>query len=308
MLWPAHDYARRTGAAFVLTPLTHLGEGEGSIVRQRYTPRHQITLQARADRVLTRTGVEARYLASCGVPGRVLTDAGAGVNPGDLAGGDEARFRSKHGIDGPFVIFVGTAAFDKGAEHLVRVLERLWERGEPDLVLVGLRLSAFDRFLAARPAETRRRCHVLGIVSEEDKLDALAACNLMAMPSRTDSLGLIYLESWCYGKPMIGARAGGIPDVIVDGEDGSLVRFGDVGGSPPRSRGSRTAKRPRARWASAGATRWRGSTPGTRSIRGFGRPTSTPPPAPDERRRAEADGEPMPDRSSDEKRGESALA
>ena len=48
------------------------------------------------------------------------------------------------------------------------------------------------------------------------------------MPSRTDSFGITYLEAWCYGLPVIGARAGGVPDVIDDGQDGVLVEFGDV--------------------------------------------------------------------------------
>ena len=48
------------------------------------------------------------------------------------------------------------------------------------------------------------------------------------MPSRTDSFGIVYLEAWLYNKPVIGAYAGGVPDVIDDGKNGYLVKFGDV--------------------------------------------------------------------------------
>jgi glycosyltransferase involved in cell wall biosynthesis len=48
------------------------------------------------------------------------------------------------------------------------------------------------------------------------------------MPSRTDSFGILYLEAWLYRKPVIGARAWGMSDVIRHGEDGLLVPFGDV--------------------------------------------------------------------------------
>jgi glycosyltransferase involved in cell wall biosynthesis len=54
------------------------------------------------------------------------------------------------------------------------------------------------------------------------------ACDLLAMPSRADSYGIVYLEAWAAGKPVIGAFAGGVPDVIRDGEDGFLVPFGDA--------------------------------------------------------------------------------
>ena len=47
------------------------------------------------------------------------------------------------------------------------------------------------------------------------------------MPSRTDSFGIVYLEAWLAGKPVIGARAWGMSDVIADGRDGVLVPFGD---------------------------------------------------------------------------------
>jgi glycosyltransferase involved in cell wall biosynthesis len=49
------------------------------------------------------------------------------------------------------------------------------------------------------------------------------------MPSRTDSFGIVYLEAWLYRKPVIGARAWGVSDVIEDGVDGRLVPFDDPG-------------------------------------------------------------------------------
>jgi len=55
----------------------------------------------------------------------------------------------------------------------------------------------------------------------------LAATDLFAMPSRVDSFGIVYLEAWAYGLPVIGCHAGGVPDVIDDGQDGLLVPFGD---------------------------------------------------------------------------------
>ena len=48
------------------------------------------------------------------------------------------------------------------------------------------------------------------------------------MPSRVDSFGLVFLEAWAQGKPVIGARAGGIPAVVDHGENGLLIPFGDV--------------------------------------------------------------------------------
>src|SRR3712207_8646872 len=62
----------------------------------------------------------------------------------------------------------------------------------------------------------------------EDKRDLNAAGQVFCMPSRTDSFGIVYLEAWLNGVPVIGARAGGVPEIIDDGVDGYLVEFGDV--------------------------------------------------------------------------------
>jgi glycogen synthase len=48
------------------------------------------------------------------------------------------------------------------------------------------------------------------------------------MPSRSDTFGIVFLEAWAYGVPVIGADAGGIPDVIAHDQDGLIVPFGDV--------------------------------------------------------------------------------
>jgi glycosyltransferase involved in cell wall biosynthesis len=65
-------------------------------------------------------------------------------------------------------------------------------------------------------------------VPDQVRRDALAAADVFALPSRTDSFGIVYLEAWCYGLPVVGAWAGGVPDVIDHGVNGLLVPFGDV--------------------------------------------------------------------------------
>jgi len=39
---------------------------------------------------------------------------------------------------------------------------------------------------------------------------------------------MVFLEAWACRKPVIGARAGAVPDVIAEGQDGLLVEFGAV--------------------------------------------------------------------------------
>ncbi|HEY1014836.1 MAG TPA: glycosyltransferase family 4 protein [Herpetosiphonaceae bacterium] len=223
---PALRFARARGIPHVLTPYVHLGEpGDESLVRY-YSMRHHIELMRRSDRVLVQTGLEEDFLAARGVPRAIMRRVGVGVEPDELAGGDAARFREETGIAAPFVLSISTLARDKGTLDLIEAMRRLWAAGRPeDLVLIGTPMAQFEAAYAALPAETRRRVHVFARAPQERKRDALAAASLFAMPSRTDSFGIVYLEAWLYGLPVIGARAGGVPDVIRDGETGWLVPF-----------------------------------------------------------------------------------
>ena len=48
------------------------------------------------------------------------------------------------------------------------------------------------------------------------------------LPSRSEGLPRIVLESFCRGRPVVGARAGGVVDLVRDGENGVLVEVEDA--------------------------------------------------------------------------------
>ncbi len=225
---PAFDFARRAGIPFICTPFVHLGPpGDSSLLRY-YSMPHQIDLLAHSARVITMTELEASELARRGVPRDRLRRVGVGVTPAEVLGGDGARFRAEQRIGGPLVLYIGALAYDKGAIPAIEAMRRLWAQGnQATLVLIGAPLEQFTRFHAQLPADIQARIRVLPYAPEPTKRDALAAADVFAMPSRTDSFGIAYLEAWCYGLPVVGARAGGVPDVIDDGQDGLLAPFGD---------------------------------------------------------------------------------
>ena len=229
MVAEAADQARALGVPHVITPFVHLGEGEESRVRRYYTMPHQLRLLREADAVMVLTGIEAEYLIGQGVPHERLHVVGAGLNVEDVTGGDGLRIRERLGIAGPLVLSLGAAAFDKGTMHLVQAVTRLNRFGhEVAVVVAGPVLSEFQRFLETLAPRDRRWVHPLGFVSEAEKRDLLAAADLLALPSRTESFGLVFLEAWANGKPVIGACAGAVAAVIEDGADGLLVPFGHV--------------------------------------------------------------------------------
>jgi glycosyltransferase involved in cell wall biosynthesis len=66
-----------------------------------------------------------------------------------------------------------------------------------------------------------------GYRSDKEVDGEFARCRLFALPSQKEGFGLVYLEAMAHGRPCIGARAGGVPEVITP-ETGLLVEYGDV--------------------------------------------------------------------------------
>jgi glycogen synthase len=232
LLEAALGYARTRDLPFVICPFTHLGAGPapGSDALSRfYTMRHQVDLARRSSAVIAVTGTERDFYAGRGVAPSSILISGPGVTPEEVLGGDPARFREHHNLSGPIVASLSTLMYDKGTVHLIEAVRKLWRGGRDlHLVLAGTLLQQFRDYLAGLPKADRERLTVLGPVDDAEKRDLLAAANIFAMPSRTDSFGIVYLEAWLYGKPVIGARTWGVTDVIADEEDGLLVPFGDV--------------------------------------------------------------------------------
>jgi glycosyltransferase involved in cell wall biosynthesis len=106
------------------------------------------------------------------------------------------RFRKKFNVKRPFAIYIGRIDENKGCAELFSYFERyavMYPHGV-DLVLVGSRVLDV-------PKHPRIR-HV-GFLSDEDKFDALAAADLLIMPSRFESLSMVALEAWALGKPVL---------------------------------------------------------------------------------------------------------
>jgi len=117
---------------------------------------------------------------------------------------DAARFRRRHRISRPFAIYIGRIDANKGCAELFDYFQRYamtFPRGL-DLVLIGNAIMSVP---------SHHRIHHLGYLSDEDKFDALAAADLLIMPSYFESLSMVALEAWALGRPVL---ANGRCDVL----------------------------------------------------------------------------------------------
>jgi glycosyltransferase involved in cell wall biosynthesis len=63
----------------------------------------------------------------------------------------------------------------------------------------------------------------LDTVSLQEKTNALAACDILCVPSMQESFGGVFTEAWSLGKPVVGGDIPAVRQVIEDGVDGLLV-------------------------------------------------------------------------------------
>lgn len=229
LIYPALKYSQRMDVPFVCTPLVHSGEPHSSEISGKFLGSRHIELLRHCTKITTNTRIEKDLLTEKGIARENVHVISAGVTPEEVLGGRGKRFREKYGIQGKIVLQISTQTHDKGSPHLIEAMKNIWNRtGDVTLVLIGQVMADFDSYFLRQPSWVFEKTLVLDYIDEETKKDALDACDIFVMPSRADSLGIVYLEAWLYKKPVIGAYAGGVPEVITDGKDGFLVPFADI--------------------------------------------------------------------------------
>ena len=141
-----------------------------------------------------------------------------------------AELRRQFGIpaDAPVALFVGRLTCDKGIAELIEAFLQLENR------IPNLRLLLVGSFEDGDPLpedirkhlETHDRVILAGPVNDTAPYYAMA--DVLVLPSHREGLPTVVLEAHAAGKPVIGAAATGIVDLLVDGETGLLFPVGDV--------------------------------------------------------------------------------
>jgi len=129
--------------------------------------------------------------------------------------------RETHRLGGRrVVLYVGKFSPGKGTADLVAAAAPVAAaHGDTVFLFVG------DGPMAFPDAPWLRR---LGPLPNAEVLALYAAADLVVVPSVIpDSLSRVILEAMTAGRPVIGTRVGGTPELVVDGETGLLVERGD---------------------------------------------------------------------------------
>jgi len=209
--WTAQAAAQALEIPFICTPFVHPHQWGDEPASVRYYQRSQA--------VIALLESDRHYLLSLGIPASKLHTIG--VSPDLPATTDSARFRQQHGLeDVPFVLYIGRMMPQKGAKAVLEATEQVWQQQpETRFVFIGPQLAESATWFA----QVDPRILYLGKVSHQEKADALAACDIFCMPSLSEILPTVYLEAWSYGKPVIGGKAEGLPELVEGNQAGISV-------------------------------------------------------------------------------------
>ncbi len=127
------------------------------------------------------------------------------------------------------ILCAGRLSAEKGQDLLIDAVQAL-PRGigaaPPVLWLAGDGAERGALAARAERAGIAHRVRFLGMRSDVPRL--LAAADAFALPSRYESQGLALMEAMAAGVPAVAAAAGGVPQIVLDGETGLLVPAGDA--------------------------------------------------------------------------------
>lgn len=145
--------------------------------------------------------------------------AGAGVN--DKMFRQESisgeRFRQKYKIpeQEKLVLSVGRKSGTKRYRTLIRAIDNIQHRMRSQLLLVG---PDEDHMAITSP-----NCTYLGVLSQEDLMDAYDACDVFALMSESESFGMVFVEAWMREKPVIGNRSCAPVSYLIRHEETGLL-------------------------------------------------------------------------------------
>jgi sulfoquinovosyltransferase len=184
----------------------------------------------------------------------------------------EMRMRLTDGHpEDKLIIYVGRVGMEKNLGFFAPLLARF-----PGVRLAIVGDGPARGFVEEKLAGTQTV--FTGILQGEELAAAFASADVFVMPSESETLGFVVLESMASGVPVVGARAGGVPDIIGHEKNGYLFEPGSVDEAAQylsallnddelRARMGKEAREEATRWS------WRASAAATRNL-GYGRAMS----------------------------------
>jgi glycosyltransferase involved in cell wall biosynthesis len=193
MGFAAHAAAKKLNLPFCIQPSIHIGEWGNTSIDHKFFKL--------ADRILVRSYTERSYLKSIGIDKEKILIVGSGID--EVSKGDRNAFRSKYKISDPLILFLGRKSEDKGYFLLRQAFDLVTQQSASVSCLCVGPPPQIDNDSLLKVSYKNQKILELENVSDEERRDALAACDIFCVPSQGESFGLVFMEAARCGKPII---------------------------------------------------------------------------------------------------------
>jgi alpha-maltose-1-phosphate synthase len=155
-----------------------------------------------------------------------------GIDPEEYRPRRDAELLRRLGVDpdAPYILFVGRITRQKGILHLVRALRHLESgaqvvlcAGSPDTEEIGREMQALVE--AAQRESAAPIVWLPQMLPKSEVITLYTHAAVFVCPSVYEPFGIINLEAMACETPVVAAAVGGIPEIVVPGETGTLVAF-----------------------------------------------------------------------------------
>jgi glycosyltransferase involved in cell wall biosynthesis len=225
--------ARARGKPLIITPHYHPAEKNETLRTRMMLKLYDLyssgSIYRHARKVLTMTDLERTFMASM-VPAGKFATVGAGIDPEEWKDiPSPEMFREKAGIEGPYLLFCGRLASNKGLGTLFDALPSVLKDFDGEMVILGkdwgMKTVIEEK---ARRSGINRKVRFIDFLPDRKLYkSALAGCEMLLLPSQWEAFGIVLLEAAMCRRPVVATAVGGVPAVVVDGKTGLLVPYGN---------------------------------------------------------------------------------
>ena len=130
--------------------------------------------------------------------------------------------------DKSFILCLGHPYYLKGVDILIEAFSSIKDEFKEIRLLIVGHCSQQEMKVWKKHTEKIGNIYINEAVKYDKVQKYLKHCTVLAVPSRIEAMGRVFIEGMACGKPCVGTRVGGVQNVILDGVNGFTVESGNI--------------------------------------------------------------------------------